>query len=280
LTLLVLAPELYLPLRNLAAQFHASADGFAVAGRLLDLADAPAAVAQGALSPPSPRNAVVRLERVSFVYPDRDVLVLDEVDLELRPGELVALVGPSGAGKSTVASLLLRLAEPTEGRVLVGATDLALCDAAAWREQVAWVPQRPTLVRGTIADNIRLSRPDASVEEIRRAAELAGADAFVRALPQDYETLVGEGARTLSPGERRRLALAKAFLRDASLVILDEPTADLDPSAAEAIGEAIVRLRTDRTVLLIAHRPELAGQAERIVRLDRGRLVLPAREAA
>jgi thiol reductant ABC exporter CydD subunit len=280
LTLLVLAPELYLPLRNLAALFHASADGFAVADRLLDLADAPPAISQGTLRPPSPRDAVIRLERVSYAYPGRDVLVLDEVDLELHPDELVALVGPSGAGKSTVASLLLRPADPTAGRVLVGRSDLALCDTAAWREQVAWVPQRPTLVRDSIAENIRLSLPGAADEQIRRAAELAGADAFVRALPQGYETLVGEGARPLSGGERRRLALARAFLRDAALVILDEPTADLDPAAAETIGEAITRLRKGRTVLLIAHRPELWAQADRIVRLDRGRLVLPAREAA
>jgi ABC-type multidrug transport system fused ATPase/permease subunit len=142
------------------------------------------------------------------------------------------------------------------------------------------VPQHPTIFRGTVADNIRLGKPGATERELRDAAVLAGADRFIQALPRAYETLVGDGGRPLSSGESRRIALARAFLRDAALVILDEPTADLDPSAAEAIGEAIVRLRTDRTVLLIAHRPELAGQAERIVRLDRGRLVLPAREAA
>ncbi len=222
----------------------------------------------------------MRLEGVSFRYPSRDVLVLDGVDLELAPGETVALVGPSGAGKSTIASLLLRLAGPTGGRVLAGSTDLAACDATGWRAHIAWVPQRPTLVRGTIADNIRLTDPAAADDRVRAAAELAGADRFVRELPRGYETLVGEGDRGLSVGQRRRLALARAFLRDASLVILDEPTADLDPAAAAAIGQAIDRLRRGRTVLLIAHRPELAAQADRVVRLDRGRIVEPAREAA
>ena len=158
LTVLVLAPELYLPLRNLAAQFHASADGLAVAQRLLDLVDVEVARPGGRVSAPSPRTASVRLEGVSFAYPTRPALVLDRVDLELRPGETVALVGPSGGGKSTIASLLLRLAEPAHGRVTAGAIDLAEWAAASWRAQIAWVPQHPTLFRGSVADNIRLGR--------------------------------------------------------------------------------------------------------------------------
>ncbi len=156
LTVLVLAPELYLPLRNLAGQFHASADGLAVAERLLELAGEPGAAVRATGVPPSPRDAPVRLEGVSFVYPAREVEVLESVDLELGPGETVALVGPSGGGKSTVAALLLRLSEPSRGRVAVGSVDLATCDPAAWRAQIAWVPQHPTLFRGTVADNIRL----------------------------------------------------------------------------------------------------------------------------
>jgi ATP-binding cassette subfamily C protein CydD len=279
LTVLVLTPELYLPLRNLAAQFHASADGLAVAKRLLDLVDVEV-VARGSAPTPTPREAPVRLEGVSFTYPAREALVLDRVDLELCPGETVALVGPSGGGKSTIASLLLLLAAPTAGRVLAGGVDLAECAAEAWRAKTAWVPQEPTLFRASIADNIRLGVPAAGDDEVRAAAVRAGADAFVHALPEGYDTFVGEGGRQLSAGEVQRLALARAFLRDAELVILDEPTANLDPASAAIVRKAIERLRVGRTVLLIVHRPELAAHADRIVHLQHGRIVEPKAAAA
>ncbi len=232
LTILVLAPELYLPLRNLAAQFHASADGAAVAERLLELADVPG-VRAGTAPPPDPALEPITFEGVSFRYPARDVEVLRGVDLEVRPGETVAIVGPSGVGKSTLVSLLLRFAEPSAGRILVGGRDLA--DRRPGERgggSTALVPQHPTLFRGTVADNIRLGDPSADDDRVRRAAELAGAHELVSRLPQGYETVVGDGGRSLSAGQRRRLALARAFLRDAPLVVLDEPTADLDPASA------------------------------------------------
>ena len=271
LTVLILAPELYAPLRQLGAQFHASADGLAVADRMLSLLEAPPAVGGGGrLVAPNPAEAPVRFERVSFAYPSRPDLVLDQFDLELLPGETVALVGASGAGKSTVANLLLRFAEPIVGRVTVGGIDLAECRTEVWRRLVAWVPQRPTIFRGTVADNIRLGAPRASAARAHEAAMLAGADRFVRALPWGYETVVGDGGRPLSAGERRRIALARAFLRNAPLVILDEPTADLDRVSADVVAEAVERLRPGRTVLLIAHRSELVQRADRIVSLDVG----------
>ena len=274
LTVLVLAPELYLPLRQLAAQFHASADGLAVAERMLALLEAPPAVAAGGrLVPPNPREAPVRFEAVSFAYSSRPGLVLDEFDLQLQPGETVALVGPSGAGKTTVASLLLRFAEPSSGRVTVGGIDLADCRAELWRRLIAWVPQRPTLFRGTVLENIRLGDEGASDRAVRDAAMLAGADRFIQSLPSGYETLVGDGGRALSAGERRRIALARAFVRNAPLVILDEPTADLDRRSADVVAEAVERLRAGRTVLLIAHRPELVEHADRVVSLGDGTVV-------
>ena len=281
LTVLVLAPELYLPLRNLAAHYHASADGLAVTERLLELLEEPPTISVGAGQvAPSPRDAPVRLEGVSFAYPSRPELVLDAIDLELTAGEAVALVGPSGSGKSTIASLLLRLVEPSDGRAAVGAVDLASCDAAAWRAQIAWVPQRPTLFRGTVTENIRLGSDLAADGDVRTAAALAGADAFVRELPDGYETIVGDGGRPLSAGQLQRVALARAFLRDAPLVILDEPTANLDPESVELVGAAVERLRKGRTLLLIAHRPELARRADRVVMLASGRIVESAVEAA
>jgi thiol reductant ABC exporter CydD subunit len=281
LIVLVLAPELYLPIRNVAAQFHASADGAAVAGRLLDLVEAPPAVAVPCRrrEVPDLGTTTIRLERVSFSYPGRGRPALDEVDLDLEPGESVALVGPSGAGKSTIASLLIRLAEPTAGRVLAGGLDLTDFEPEAWRRQLAWLPQRPSLLRATVAENIRLADPAAGFERVQAAAALAGADGFVAALPDGYETVVGDGGRPLSAGQARRLALARAFLRDAALVILDEPTAHLDPESAERVADVIDGYRGRCTLLLITHDPELAAHCDRIVRIEDGKPVAPLVEA-
>ena len=273
LTVLVLAPELYLPLRNLAAQFHAGAEGAAVSGRLLDLIEAPPTVVPGAKAVPDLRTAVIRLDGVSFSYPSRSLPVLEDLDLELFPGETTALVGPSGSGKSTVAALLLRLAEPTEGRILADEIDLAKYSLEGWRRQIAWVPQRPALLRGTVAENVCLADPTAREGSMRTAAALAGADDFIRDLPQGYQTLVGSGGRPLSAGQVQRIALARAFLRNAPLVVLDEPTANLDPDSSEIVAGAIDRLWRQRTVLLICHRLELATRADRVVRIEGGRLV-------
>jgi thiol reductant ABC exporter CydD subunit len=271
LTVIILAPELYLPFRRLGAEYHASADGLAIAERMFALLDAPqSAVPGGQRIAPSPARAAVRFEQVSFSYPARPAPVLDGLDLELRPGETVALVGESGAGKSTVAGLLLGMLEPTGGRIRIGGADLGSCRIDAWQRQIAWVPQHPTLLRGTVADNIRLGEPGAPDRLVRNAAALAGGDRFIGALPDGYATVVGDGARGLSPGERRRIGLARAFLRDASLVILDEPTADLDADSVAVVAGAVRRLQTGRTMLVIAHRPELVEGADRVVRLADG----------
>ncbi|MGO9886644.1 MAG: thiol reductant ABC exporter subunit CydD [Solirubrobacteraceae bacterium] len=282
LTVIILAPELYLPYRRLGAEYHASADGLAVAERMFELLDAPAAVgAGGPRLAPTPATAQVRLERVSFSYPTRPVTVLDGFDLELSPGEVVALVGESGAGKSTVAALLLGLLSPTGGRVTVGDFDLSECRLEEWRRLVAWVPQHPTLFRASITDNIRLGDPEASTDAVHAAAVLAGADEFISGLPDGYDTVVGDGERSLSPGERRRIGLARAFVRDAPLVILDEPTADLDPRSVSIVAGAVRRLRAGRTMLVIAHRLELVQSADRVVRvIDGAAAPEPVRSAA
>lgn len=191
---------------------------------------------------PDACTSVLRLDDVTVRYPGRTRPALSGVSLTVRPGEHLALVGPSGAGKSTLLALLLGLVAFESGRVAVDGTDLARLDPDDWRAQVAWVPQRPHLFAASIADNIRLGRPDASDTEVRRAARAAFADGFIEALPKAYETPLGEHGAGLSAGQRQRIALVRAFCKNAPILFLDEPTAHLDATRG-------------RTTLLVTHDP-------------------------
>ncbi len=199
--------------------------------------------------------------------------MLDAVSFAIAPGEVVALVGPSGAGKSTLAHLLLRFMEPNAGQISVGGEPLDDWPADAWRRHIAWVPQQPVLFAGSVAENIRLGRPDASPDEVRAAAALAHADGFIAALPQGYSTPLGERGARLSGGQAQRIALARAFLVDAPLVILDEPTAHLDPALQRHMDESMARLVRGRSALIIAHRLDTAARADRVIVLDGGQVV-------
>lgn len=275
LAILVLAPELFLPWRNGAAQFHASADGLAAARRLLELVDlAPATTAAGTGAAPDPALAPLRLERVSAAYPGRG-RVLRHVTLELAPGERVALYGPSGAGKSTLLALLLRFLDPVDGRILVGRDDVLAADPDAWRRRIAWVPQRPLLEAGTLADAVRLGRPEATDAEVGAALAAAGAPELARRL----DVRVGPGGVSLSAGETRRVALARGFLRDAPILLLDEPTAHLDDASAVAVLEAIAALPRRVSVLVATHDPAVLHVVDRALELRDGRLrALPCEE--
>lgn len=280
LTVLLLAPELYGPLRTVGQQFHTAAEGTAAARTIFAALDtappAPASRPARTLAPvaPDPARQAIVLEGVSYEYPQRPGAALTDLDLTIEPGAVTALVGPSGAGKSTIARLLMRLAEPTSGRVLCGGLPLDRIDAAAWRQRIAWVPQRPRLFAASVRENIRLGRPDASDEQVLQAARLAGALEIVQRLPRGLDTPLGEGAaRRLSAGQRQRIALARAILRDASLLILDEPTAHLDEQGAGRIAELLPAIAAGRTVVLIVHHPDLAGRADTVVRLHGGRVV-------
>jgi ABC-type multidrug transport system fused ATPase/permease subunit len=188
-------------------------------------------------------------------------------------GERVAIVGPSGAGKTTVVRLLLGSEQAQVGRVLYGDSDLRSIDRDKWRAQVAWLPQRPHLPAGTIADAIRLGRPDATDAEVAAAAATAAADGFIRVLPAGYATRVGDGGAGLSAGQLRRVALARALLRDAPLLLLDEPTTNLDPDACAEIAASLAAMPRDRTLIVVTHDEQLAARvADRIVRMDAGRI--------
>ncbi|MFC9506547.1 thiol reductant ABC exporter subunit CydD [Streptomyces sp. NPDC057002] len=263
LVILILAPEAYLPLRQVGAQYHAAAEGLAAAEEIFEVLETPVP-ASGAEAVPA---GALAFEGVTVRYPGRAADAVADVSFAVEPGETVALVGPSGAGKSTLLSVLLGFVRPAEGRVRAGGVDLADADLDQWRSRIAWVPQRPHLYAGTIAENVRLARPDADDDAVRQALRDAGALEFVDALPEGAETVLGEDGAGLSAGQRQRLALARAFLADRPVLLLDEPTAALDGATEAEVVAAVRRLAAGRTVLLVVHRPALLGVADRVVRL-------------
>ncbi len=356
LAVLLLTPEFFLPLRQMAIKYHSGAMGKAAAGRIYAILDTPlpgsrggqpggksashaglgasategpreaadekpapglepsgglVSVSPAEASSPVPGHAVfkvdglpgypfaalrassldIRFENVRFAYPspghadragdpERHGIfdngaraALQGFSLTVPHGQTVALVGPTGAGKTTVASLLLRFIDPDSGEITVGGAPLLGIDRAAWRRQIAWVPQLPHLFHGTAADNIRLGRPDAGVDAVIAAAQAAHAHEFIMALPRGYDTPLGEQGARLSGGQQQRLAIARAFLKDAPLLILDEATANLDAESERLIQDALARLMAGRTVLIIAHRLNLAYAADKIAVMDGGRAV-------
>lgn len=273
LTVLLLAPEMYGPLRLLGQQFHASTDATTASDAIFAaLEHTPPIIRARRPRVVNPAAAPIRFESVSYHYPGRPAGALRGVDLQLQPGEITALLGQSGAGKSTIARLLMRLADPTQGRITCSGVDLQELDPDAWRRRIAWVPQRPTLFTGTIAQNIALCRPDAGQDDIEQAAHAAGAEQFIRRLPQDFHTPVGEGTRRLSAGQAQRIALARAFLADRPLLLLDEPTAHLDDESAQTVSETIRSLAHGRTTLLIVHHPLFTELADHLHVIHDGQL--------
>ncbi|MGA5410765.1 thiol reductant ABC exporter subunit CydD [Streptomyces lavendulocolor] len=294
LVILILAPEAYLPLRQVGAQYHAAAEGLAAAEEIFAVLETPVRTAGGGAVPGAvegepggggtvpgavrgepvgggavPGAVRLELENVTVRHAGRAEPSLDSASLVVEPGETVALVGPSGVGKSTLLDVVLGFVEPSEdgGAVRVGGVDLRSVDPERWRERIAWVPQRPYLFAGTIAENVRLARPDADDDAVARALRDAGAAEFVDALPAGAGTVLGEDGAGLSAGQRQRLALARAFLADRPLLLLDEPTAALDGATEGAVVEAVRRLAEGRTVLLVVHRPALLAVADRVVTL-------------
>jgi ATP-binding cassette subfamily C protein CydCD len=275
LFILILAPEFYLPLRMLGQRFHAGMEGTAAADRIFGLLDTPIeenrqeSTNYADYSFPKP----IRFDRVGVTYQGREHPALHEVSFTLTPGKVTALVGASGGGKSTIANLLLRFVEPQSGQILIDEAALDEMETAVWRERIAWVPQQPYLFPESIAANIRLGKPDATEEQVVTAAKQAQLHEFILSLPQGYDSLVGERGARLSGGQAQRLALARAFLKDAPFIILDEPTSQLDSDTEMVLQAAIREHLADKMLLVIAHRLETVRQADEILVLENGRLI-------
>jgi thiol reductant ABC exporter CydD subunit len=279
LFVLLLTPEFFLPLRLVSARYHAGLTGSTALRRIVEILEIPAAARASTAAQPlrqgttaSAASSGISLEHVSYSY-DGQRAALHDVSLHVAPGQKVALVGPSGAGKTTIVHLLLRFIEADGGQVCMGGKAAQELSPQEWRRQIAWVPQHPYLFNATVADNIRLGFPQATRTQVVEAARLARADTFIDALPHTYDTLIGEQGARLSGGEAQRISLARAFLKNAPFLILDEATSYLDPEHEAGVLESIARLAEGRTVLLIAHRLSTVHTADQIVVIDAGRIV-------
>ena len=265
--------DFYSPVRALSKLAGSIGRARVRAEKLGQVLDEPESVADGPDARPAPPlQGNVRFEHVSFSYlPDREVLT--DVDFEVQPGQVVAIVGPTGAGKSTIAALMPRLYDPTEGRILVDGADIRELQLASYRPQISLVLQSALLFRATVRENIAYGRPDASYEDIVRAARIANAHEFITALPQGYDTLVGERGDTVSGGQRQRIAIARAIVRDSPILLLDEPTSGLDARSERLVLDALDRLMEGRTTFVIAHRLSTVRNADLILVVDGGRIV-------
>lgn len=264
---------LFEPIRRLTNINDVIQRGLAGAQSLFELLDTPPEPPSIANSRPPRARGHVRFEGVSFRYPGQESWAVQDLDLELRAGETVALVGASGSGKTSVVQLMARFFEPTHGRILLDGQDIAHMDLQALRAQLGWVGQHVVLFDDTIAANIAYGRPDATGAQIAQAAASANAWDFIDALPQGLQSRVGVNGSQLSGGQRQRIAIARAFVKDAPILLLDEATSALDNASERAVKDAVSLLRQQRSVLVVAHRLSTVRDADRIIVMEHGRAV-------
>ncbi|SFN04290.1 ATP-binding cassette, subfamily C, CydD [Formivibrio citricus] len=270
---LLLAPEFYWPLRELGIHYHAKAEAQAAAEHLMPIDEHIRSAQQlGGTRPPPAGAPGIALRTVSFAHVAA-VPVLRELDLEIGRAEAVAIVGASGAGKTTLLRLILGQLAATEGEIRIDGDPLAELDLQAWRERIGWMSQHPRLMSASLADNLRVARLDADDVQLIASLEFAGLSGWFAALPQGLDTRLGEGGRQLSGGQLRRLALARVWLRDAPLLLLDEPTASLDHETEAVIMAGLAKLRQGRTVVMLTHRSAPLQLVDRVALLEGGRIV-------
>ncbi|MFN3880590.1 MAG: thiol reductant ABC exporter subunit CydD [Nitrincola lacisaponensis] len=279
LFLLILAPEFYLPLRELGTHYHAKQEATAAAERILDLLNEAERLEAGGSVPMGKGLSGLALDQVSFSYAGQSSAVLQHCSFRVNPGECVALVGPSGAGKSTVLNLLAGFERPAEGQVLIGDQPLSSLSRQDWMQRIAFVSQHTTLFPGSIRDNLLMAKPDASDAALQNACDKAAASEFIQRLPDGLNTQVGEAGNNFSGGQIQRLALARAFLKDAPVLLLDEPTASLDQESEAQVLKALEHLCQGRTTLLLTHRPTTLRLAQRILHLHQGQCIEAAIES-
>ena len=275
LFLLILAPEFYMPLRALGARFHAGMSGTTAAKCIYEILDTPIEIraTDSQFLIPDSKISNIELSNISFTYPNESAPALDHINIQINAGQHTALVGPSGAGKTTLVNLLLGFTQPTSGQIIRHYTSGDSNHSLPALAQIAWVPQKPYLFHDTLAANIRLGKSNATDEQVISAARSAHLYEFIESLPQKYETVIGEGGARLSSGQAQRLALARAFLKDAPILILDEPTSSLDPETESLLEESTHQLMEGRTVLIIAHRLNTIFQSDRIIVIEAGRVI-------
>ncbi|WP_151705490.1 thiol reductant ABC exporter subunit CydD [Nitrincola alkalilacustris] len=273
LVILILAPEFYLPLKELGTHYHAKQEAVAAAERLQEILEQEERTTESGERELSPGPISLELDQIGFSWhPGQQQEVLKNISLTIEAGQMLALVGPSGVGKSTLMGLLLGFLRPSTGEVRINGIPLSELKRDNWLQQIAWVSQQTTLFPGTLRENLLLAAPDASDEQLLDACRQSSALEFVERLPQGLDSHLGEMGSRLSAGQIQRLALARAFLKDAPVLLLDEPTASLDKDSEDQVLKALAELCKGRTVLLITHRLGSMRRADRVCRLDAGGL--------